>query len=266
MMVAARDNPPPDLGNRVQVRAFAFLGRDKGWEFRKDAIDGPFSTCLMAWDFDGDGHEDVLLGNHWAGQLRLLWRNNGDGTFSFVRMPVIEPLVVSHGGRTGIPRKGQGQGVRRFLHDASSASRETPRVGDLDLCFEDGAWTRHRVWRKKDAKASVTGLAMGDLDGDGLDDLVFADSEQRRVRILLQQPDGSFSGNLGGRRAAVEFARAMRPPGRHQRRRKARPGRFEDRDCCESERQRRMERVPEQDQLICVQSLPKFSWVLWREA
>jgi hypothetical protein len=33
---------------------------------------------------------------------------------------------------------------------------------------------------------------MGDLDGDGLDDIVFPDSEERRLKIFFQQPDGSF--------------------------------------------------------------------------
>ncbi len=33
---------------------------------------------------------------------------------------------------------------------------------------------------------------MGDLDGDGLDDIVFADSEIDRLRILFQKPDGTF--------------------------------------------------------------------------
>jgi hypothetical protein len=33
---------------------------------------------------------------------------------------------------------------------------------------------------------------MGDLDGDGLDDIVFADSEVNRLRIFFQKPGGSF--------------------------------------------------------------------------
>jgi hypothetical protein len=33
---------------------------------------------------------------------------------------------------------------------------------------------------------------MGDLDGDRLDDVVFPDSEERRLRVFFQQPDGSF--------------------------------------------------------------------------
>ena len=33
---------------------------------------------------------------------------------------------------------------------------------------------------------------MGDLDGDGLDDVVFPDGEARKLRILFQRPDGTF--------------------------------------------------------------------------
>jgi hypothetical protein len=41
-----------------------------------------------------------------------------------------------------------------------------------------------------------TRIAAGDLAGDGLDDLVVADSFDSRVQVALQQPDGTFSAPL----------------------------------------------------------------------
>jgi hypothetical protein len=58
--------------------------------------------------------------------------------------------------------------------------------------YENGTWTKRRIWRKKDFKAYLFASAMGDLDGDGLDDIVFPDNEAKRLRVFFQQPDGSF--------------------------------------------------------------------------
>jgi len=59
--------------------------------------------------------------------------------------------------------------------------------------FQDGKWSRHRVWRKKEGKSLQYALAMGDLDGDKLDDIVFPDSETRRVRVFFPTSAGSFA-------------------------------------------------------------------------
>ena len=59
--------------------------------------------------------------------------------------------------------------------------------------FRAGSWTRHPVWIKRDGNSAIFAVAMGDLDGDGLDDLVFPDTEARRLRIFFQEADGSFS-------------------------------------------------------------------------
>jgi hypothetical protein len=70
-----------------------------------------------------------------------------------------------------------------------------------------GEWSRHRVWRKKDGNSLLYTAALGDLDGDGLDDVVFPDSEERRLRIFLQGRDGSFS------EVAKEGEPALNSPG-----------------------------------------------------
>jgi hypothetical protein len=71
---------------------------------------------------------------------------------------------------------------------------QVARAGGITLyTFQKGTWERRRVWRKANGKSLQYGLAMGDLDGDKLDDIVFPDSEERRLRIFFQQPDGSFT-------------------------------------------------------------------------
>jgi hypothetical protein len=196
-VVASRDIPnqesgaPPDL---MQTRVFTFLSRQKGWEFRKEGIvGGPFSNCVTGWDYDGDGRQDVLTGNHWAGETRLLWKSNGDGTFSLSSIPVVE--IDSFHPATAPGTFGK-ERVRAFVDSylMHTTVPEVVRAAGLSLyAFQDGQWTKHRLWRKKEPKSTIYSVAMGDLNGDGLDDVVFPDSDAHRVRILLQQPDGSFS-------------------------------------------------------------------------
>ena len=76
---------------------------------------------------------------------------------------------------------------------SSDSSSQVARAAGITLyAFRDGSWTRHRVWRKKESKTLQYALAMGDLDGDGLDDIVFPDSDDRRLKLFFQQADGSF--------------------------------------------------------------------------
>jgi len=195
--VASRDIPPEQTPGKpadlTQVRVFDFLGRQKGWEFLKEGIvGGPFSHSLAAWDYDGDGRQDVLTGNHWAGQLRVLWKSNGDGTFSLVPIPVLEAQAFHLTAVPGTFGKGRSRAFADSYEMQTSVPEVTRAAGITVYTFQDGTWERHRLWRQKNPKASVYGLAMGDMDGDGLDDVVFADSERHRLRILLQRPDGSF--------------------------------------------------------------------------
>ncbi|MEP6993578.1 MAG: VCBS repeat-containing protein [Acidobacteriota bacterium] len=193
-LIAARDVPPETAKSvdKTQVRVYLFRGVDKGWQFKADGIVGGFySQRLSTFDFDGDGRKDVLTGSHQAGALTLLWKNDGNGTFSPVSLPVIEIYSFHFATAPGT----LGRDRAAAFADSFYMSRNSPstKAGGISVyAFRKGEWTRHRIWRKKDLAATVSALAMGDLDGDGLDDVVFADSEQDRLRVLFQQPDGSF--------------------------------------------------------------------------
>ena len=194
-IVASRDSSESSAGgvDKTQVRVYLFLGREKGWELKKEGVLGAFySNALHAWDYDGDGRKDVLTGSHYTGALTLLWKNAGDGTFSPVQFDAIEPysyhFATAPGtfGKDRSPAFADAYTMQANVPDALRAS------GLTVYAFQNGAWTRHRVWRKRDFKSYLFALDMGDLDGDGLDDLVFADNDSRRLRVLFQRPDGSF--------------------------------------------------------------------------
>ena len=174
------------------VRIYSYRG-SKGWEFQPEAlVRGVISNSLRAWDFDGDGKKDVLTGSHQFAAVPLLWKNEGNGTFSPVKFDDFEVWAFHFATAPGT------FGVRRVpaFADAFHLYTDEPRVaraiGINVYAFENGAWKRHRVWRHKEGKSAQYALAMGDLDGDGLDDVAFADTGERRLRVFFQRPDQSF--------------------------------------------------------------------------
>jgi hypothetical protein len=193
-LVASRDVVERVKGQGVdkqQLRLYVNIGPGR-WQFHDGIAGGFYSNSLRAWDYDGDGLKDVLTGSHYNGALTLLWKNMGDGTFTPVPFPEIEIYAYHFATAPGT----FGSDRIPAFADAfymSTGEPELARAAGITLySHQNGKWTRHRVWRKKDGKTLQYAVAMGDLDGDRLDDVVFPDSEERRLRIFFQQPDGSF--------------------------------------------------------------------------
>jgi hypothetical protein len=194
--VASRDREKErQEGEQVetaQVRVYLYRG-DEGWRFKEEGLVGGFySNSLSAWDYDGDGRKDALTGSHYIGALTLLWKNVGDGTFSPIPFNAVEIYAYHFATAPGTFGKDR---VPAFA-DAFLMSTRLPEnaraTGITVYALHEDSWTRHRVWREKSGKSQQYALAMGDLDGDRLDDVLFADTVQNRLRIFFQQESGDF--------------------------------------------------------------------------
>jgi hypothetical protein len=86
----------------------------------------------------------------------------------------------------GSTRKIDGQGLTVYYRDA------------------DGEWKAKRVVKTLKYDAESQAVAMGDLNGDGLDDLVWGDETARRIRIFFQTPAGEFEELASEREPAFE--------------------------------------------------------------
>jgi hypothetical protein len=147
---------------------------------------------MTPWDFDGDRKTDLLTGSHVFAAQTLLWKNMGNGAMAPIAFPQLESYAFHFGTRPGT----FGRDRRPAFVDAYSKFMQEPlrsAIGVNVYSLRNGAWTVHRLFRKKGGNAFLYAVAMGDLNGDGLDDVVFPDSEMRRVRIFLQSPDGRFA-------------------------------------------------------------------------
>jgi hypothetical protein len=194
-IVASSDQVIGASTSQDLIRVYLYRGAS-GWEYQRDGVLGGFySNSLQAWDFDGDGRKDLLTGSHFIGALTLLWKNMGNGKFDPVRFPDIEIYSYHFDTEPGtFGRERSPAFADAYLMITNEP--ETLRASGISIyAFDKGkkTWARHRVWRKKSGQSAQYALAVGDLDKDGLDDVVFADSEFNRLRVFFQKPDGSFT-------------------------------------------------------------------------
>jgi len=151
-------------------------------------IDAPeFARAVTAFDYDGDGLLDLLIGQDGEGAPRLL-HNDGNFAFSDITAKTGLPTKLTAFGITAADLNGDGR------IDLAVAGDNKVFLGTDDGKFRD-VTPSDFAWEKFGNEDLVTGVAVGDLNRDGRPDLVVGhhfgstvDKGQRvPVRVFLNR-------------------------------------------------------------------------------
>ena len=161
-------------------------GRNFDKELRLKAGDGPVS--IVAGDFDGDNDQDLASANFsggFAGDISL-FLNDGNGAFddeARIAVGLGPVFIVSDDfdgdGNLDLVTADSNSFALSFLPGNGNATFDAPqelRLGNLQVLEE-----------------SPKGLAIGDVDDDGLNDILVALNFGHKIAVILNQDNGNFA-------------------------------------------------------------------------
>lgn len=196
-LVVSRDQPDnvekAEAVDMHQVRVYKNQGIRDGWKYLDSAIVGGYaSNHLFPIQLDGDRSPSIVMGSIYLGGTFLPWRNDGKGNFKGFSFDAVELSAFHFGIATGHVGKDQ-RPAFADLYFRRGAGTNLMAAGVSIYIDSAGQWTKIPLWREKDYGSShLVSIAMGDLDGDGLDDLVLPDFVAKRLRIFYQTSAGKF--------------------------------------------------------------------------
>ena len=191
--------PAPDASGYVEGLDFRgfFATPEKRFVENSSGLEAAcfgYTLALDASPSDG-GAPFVASGCRFTGGTGLLYEFDRAGKkFRFVGRGVVERSAY-HGGAATLTYRGRPAAAVSYSKvDGLGAGERSIRGQGLSVYYRDvDGWKRKRVAKVLSPEnIDSQGVGTGDLNGDGLDDVVWADDSVGRVRVLFQTRKGEF--------------------------------------------------------------------------
>ena len=154
-----------------------------------------FGYAVEIWANPPDGGEPFFATDcRYSGRTMVVYGyDRGAGSFHRVGLDFGEALAIHTGVGLGLYQGHPAAFMGYVKAGPGNLPQRIDGAGVSAFYREGGEWKRKRVVKfLNDSAALSQGIAVGDLDGDGLDDVAWADETHHKVRIFFQQPDGGF--------------------------------------------------------------------------